>query len=82
MKFNSRKFTLEWVIHDIEVLKDCKDKEQRSNQYWFICGELSVLMNLHIIDLHQARSINDKLFTNPDISINIISNILEVFNRE
>lgn len=85
MKYNSRKFTLEWLIHDIEVLKTYQEeenKEQINNQYWFICGELSVLMNLHIIDLRQAMNINDKLFSNPDISIKIISNILEAFNRE
>ena len=84
MKYNSIKFTLESLINDIEVLKayqEKENKEQRNSKYWFISGEISALRSLHIITLNQALSINGNLYRNPDKAIEIIYDILEVFNR-
>lgn len=84
MKYNSRKFTLESLINDIEVFKtyqEKENKEQRHSKYWFISGEISVLMTLHIITLSQALSINGNLYRNPDKAIRIVYDILEVINR-
>ena len=84
MKYNSRKFTLESLINDIEVFKTYQEKEnneQRHSKYWFISGEISSLMSLHIITLEQALSINGNLYRNPDKAIKIVYNILEVINR-
>ena len=84
MKYNNCKFTLESLISDIEEHKSYRDKcllEQMHNKYWFISGEISVLVSLDIISVHQGLSIIDNLYKNPNISIKIISNILEAFNR-
>ena len=85
MKYNNYKFALESLISDIEEHKSYRDKgslEQMHNKYWFISGEISVLVSLDIISVHQGLSIIDNLYKNPDISIKIIINILEAFNRE
>lgn len=85
MKYNNRKFTLESLISDIEEHKSYRDKgllEQMHNKYWFISGEISVLVSLDIISVHQGLSIIDNIYKKPDISIKIIRNILEVLNRE
>ena len=84
MKYNNCKFTLESLISDIEEHKIYRDKgylEQRHNKYWFISGEISVLVSLDIISVHQGLSIIDNLYKKPDCSIKIIRNILEAFNR-
>lgn len=84
MKYNSRKFTLESLIADIEVLKTYQkeeNKEQRNNKYWFICGEISALRSLHIITFNQALGINDNLYRTPDKAIEIVYDILEVINN-
>ena len=84
MKYNNCKFTLDSLISDIEEHKSYRYKgylEQMHNKYWFICGEISVLVSLDIISVHQGLSIIDNLYKNPDVSINIIRNILEAFNR-
>ena len=84
MKYNSRKFTLQSLINDIEVFKtyqEKENKEQRHSKYWFISGEISSLMTLHIITLHQALAINGNLYRNPDKAIEIVYDILEAFNR-
>lgn len=83
MKYNNFKFALESLISDIEEHKSYRDKgylEKMHNKYWFISGEISVLVSLEIISVHQGLSIIDNLYKKPDISINIISNILEDFN--
>ena len=80
MKYNSCKFMLESLISDIEEHKSYRDKcllEQMHNKHWFISGEISVLVSLDIISVHQGLSIIDNLYKNPNISINIIRNILE-----
>ena len=80
MKYNSCKFTLESLISDIDEHKIYRNKgclEQMHNKHWFISGEISVLVSLDIISVHQGLSIIDNLYKNPDISINIIRNILE-----
>ena len=51
------------------------------SKYWFISGEISSLMTLHIITLHQALAINGNLYRNPDKAIEIVYDILEVINR-
>ena len=84
MKYNNYKFVLETLISDIEEHKSYRDKgllEQMHNKYWFISGEISVLVSLDIINVHQGLSIIDNLYKKPYISINIISNVLEDFNR-
>ena len=80
MRYNNCKFTLESLISDIEEHKIYRDKgylEQMHNKHWFISGEISVLISIDIISVHQGLSIIDNLYKNPDISINIIRNILE-----
>ena len=84
MKYNDCKFVLESLISDIEEHKSYRDKgflEQMHNKYWFISGEISVLVTLDIISVHQGLSIIDNLYKNPDISITTIKTILEAFNR-
>ena len=84
MKYNNCKFTLESLIADIEVLKTYQkeeNKEQRNSKYWFICGEISVLMSLHIITFNQALSINGNLYRTPNKAIEIVYDIIEAFNR-
>lgn len=84
MKYNSRKFTLESLINDIEVLKTYQEegnKEQRNSKFWFISGEISALMSLHIININQALAINGNLYRNPNKAIKILYDILKAFNR-